>query len=207
MAQRWRMAQNCHDVLSMLLENIRSPVSQGGSPVPTRSSNTRQSRSMNINLRTGEKRPREGRIQKSTDSGVNSTERARKLPRYATRPFPVSSNTALRDDTPVAVPTVNGFGSFIQDSQDTSSLDQHSHQFSSPRPEVPSQKRRDSYGALMYPDQIMHQYDASNSALQFPSYEIEGTYPSSTTQWPTALYDVFNGAGWGTLLDLVEDNR
>jgi hypothetical protein len=53
----------------------------------------------------------------------------------------------------------------------------------------------------------MHQYDASNSALQFTSLGIDEPYLASTNQWPAAFYDVFDGAGWGTLLDLVEDNR
>lgn len=211
MTQRWQMAQNCHEVLLMLLESIQNLEQLGTVSGGAHSEGSRYVRSINTDYARGEKRLRDSNGFNSDnldDNGNSNIQQRRKLARNTTQRFHDASTTPLPRYTRMSMTSVNGQHDFDPYFDGQPNFVQNDDCFSSMDQPSLSQTGENSYGFSFHPNQIIPQYDASNSTLYTNSHNIvlnasHGTTPGLGS---ATFYDVFDGAAWGPLLDLVEDS-
>ncbi|KAH7357433.1 fungal-specific transcription factor domain-containing protein [Pyrenochaeta sp. MPI-SDFR-AT-0127] len=211
MTQRWQMAQNCHEVLSMLLRNIQNPEIPGTVSAGVLPEGSRYARSIDTEHARGEKRPRESNILNGNsldDHGFGNIQQRRRISPNSTQPSHASSTTPFRRHARMSMNSVNGLHDFDPCFDAQSGFFQNNNQFSSIDPLPLSHTGENSYGFSFHPNQVIQQYDASNPSLYTNSRNIVMNRSPVLTPGlrPSTFYDVFDGAAWGPLLDLVEDN-
>ncbi|KAH6621987.1 fungal-specific transcription factor domain-containing protein [Boeremia exigua] len=199
MAKRWQMAQNCHEVLSMLLDNIQNPETPETVSARGDLAESRHSRSTDQENARGEKRQREN------NASAGNMQQRSKFPRYTAQPSHTSSATSVPDN-PLMTTSGHGLYDSNQHFDPRAGAYQSNDQFTG-GDVLSSQGGGNLYGSLVHPEQTI--YNANNYALEINPQNIAMNAPYVPTPGfgPSTFYDVFDGAAWGPLLDLVEDRR
>lgn len=219
MTQRWGIAQNCHEVLSMLLESTQSPA------VPRLCSGQNAERNGPRSLRLqdqlfprGQKRAREDYPLSLSDGHDSTRVRLSRRPSQSLRPSSAAMGIEERAQ-PVSIPRVDssqgrtlrynaGCDHFEINDQATASttsmnpyyftaLQQAEHMNSVPDLSINYQFMHPSQRATT-PDTSVANNLCSNEWNTNSRFTPEGD--------PTPVYDVFDGAMWGSLLELLGSN-
>lgn len=198
------MAKNCHAVLSWLLESIREP-----SEVPTHANPAaEQLRLQNLSQvelgPSGQKRPRGDQTPRSFEGPdsrrVRLSDRDSQLPQWAV--------PASEDHTQPSQPRNSGFDNNEINYQH---MDSAANMISQAFPAMQYPDCNNTLpGSLMYQDSP-HGAQRSAPRIAPPfvdTWNDEWTERSRTvpTINPPLTYDVFDGAMWGSLLEMVDPN-
>lgn len=211
MTRRWAMAQNCYDVLSILLESTRSP----GASHLTQSSRVNLPESIG---QRGRKRARE-------DLPLNlphehAYTHARMARQQLQTPRPSSASMTSEDcSQSILANSLNssqhrtprhtsGFNECVIDVQNrASAISMNSYDFSIlQQPDASNTMLRSSRtGQYMQPSQQENGTDISTiHDLNCHDWSVQSHLVEGIEHIPT--YDVFDGAMWGPLLELIEPN-
>lgn len=198
---RWNMAKNCHDVLSWLLESIRRPAGVQRHPISTAEDCERPGSSHAQTTSRGEKRPRD-------DQPLHSCAGPeRRRVRLSTQNSPRSQWATLANEDPTqpsqsSTAGCENSGASYQSMASAINMDPQcisTSQYSDLNSRLPA--------SFMYQDSM-----PASSPRTGPPFiairndewdDVSWTVPNIN---PPPSYDVFDGAMWGSLLEMVDLN-
>ncbi|KAF2635217.1 hypothetical protein P280DRAFT_473955 [Massarina eburnea CBS 473.64] len=185
MTARWSMAQNCHDVLSMLLENIQSSTPQVCNGMRVESSVSERPHFQNESLARGTKRAREDR---PSDIDFEQEHQRLRLSMHEQQVHQTQQpSSALGAGNHSQLPII-GFdasGQVDSNGQPAPGVAMDPYLF-------PGQQPADYMNGIPGDAGTLNPNEWNTPTYFTPGFD------------PTTHYDIFDGAMWGSLLELVE---
>lgn len=201
MTPRWGMAKNCHEVLSWLLETIKKP------KVVQAPQNATEERSERENLPQGQMTPRgkkRPRDEQQVHSSMGSTYRHKRL---STRNSPSQSTTSVSDDRIQPLQSEDaGFDNFEVDHQSINSARDIDPRLISARQSSDVHSRLPSSFTYQNPITEPQQSDPRVGPPFLDAHEWNETLQIGSNIDFIPDYDIFDGAMWGSLLEMVDPN-